>query len=154
MGIEKQIDVLKKGRSLILKVIENYSLEQINKIPEGFGNNIGWNVAHLAVTSHLLCYKFSELEVSISDEMIDRYKKGTSPNGHIISKEEWNDIKTIFVAFADKLEADYSKGIFKVYNEYTTSVNVTLDSIEKAISFNNFHEGIHLGVILAQKKLV
>ena len=154
MGIEKQIDVLKKGRILILKLIEDHSLEQINQIPEGFGNNIGWNIAHLAVTSYLLCYKFSGLEVAISDEMIDRYKKGTAPNGHVILQEEWNGIKTVFISFPNQLEADYNKGLFKAYSEYTTSVNVTLDCVEKAINFNNFHEGIHLGVVMAQKKLV
>ena len=29
-----------------------------------------------------------------------------------------------------------------------------LDSVEKAIDFNNYHEGIHLGVVLALRKLV
>ncbi|MGB5463369.1 MAG: DinB family protein, partial [Aureibaculum sp.] len=30
----------------------------------------------------------------------------------------------------------------------------TLNNIQDAIEFNNFHEGIHLGYILALKKLV
>ena len=50
------------------------------------------------------------------------------------------------------MEEDYHKGVFKTYNEYTTSYNVTLNNIEKAIMFNNVHEGLHLGYIMALKK--
>lgn len=154
MGIENQIDVLKKGRALLLKVIEGYSLEQINKIPAGFKNNIAWNVAHLAVTPYLLCYKLSGLELPISEEIVNKYRKGTAPEDTVVTQEEWEEIKAIFVGFGDQLQEDYTKGIFTKYTEYTTSVNVTLDSVEKAIDFNSFHEGIHLGVILALRKLV
>ena len=49
-------------------------------------------------------------------------------------------------------EEDYQNKIFEEYEEYTTSVKVTLSSVEDAIQFNNYHEGIHLGVVLSQLK--
>ena len=154
MDITKQTDILVKGRALILKLIEDFSLEQINTIPADFNNNIGWNVGHLVVTQQLLCYKLSGLETVLSDEMIERYRKGTTPNGHVINQQEWDLILKLFTELPEKLLEDYNNNVFKTYNEYTTSVNVTLDSVEKAIDFNNFHEGIHLGVILGLRKLV
>jgi hypothetical protein len=154
MDITKQVDVLIKGRALMLKLIGDYSLEQINKTPKGFNNNIGWNVAHLVVTQQLLCYKLSGLETVLSLEMIDRYKKGTAPNGYVINQQEWDLILKLFTELPEKLLTDYNNNLFKSYSEYTTSVNVTLDSVEKAIDFNNYHEGIHLGVVLALRKLV
>ena len=36
---------------------------------------------------------------------------------------------------------------------YETSTGFVLDSIETAIAFNNLHEGIHLGVIMALTKV-
>lgn len=154
MSIEKQVDVLIKGRALMLKVIAGCSLDQINTIPKGFNNNIGWNVAHLVVTQQLLCYKLSGLEISVSNEMLERYKKGAKPDRHIIDEAEWGSIRNLFVELPTNLESDYNDGLFKEYSDYKTSVNVTLDSIEKAIDFNNFHEGIHLGILLSLKKLV
>ena len=155
MNIEEQIDILLKGRKLILKAIENLSLKQINTIPEGFKNSIGWNVAHLVVTQQLLCYKLSNTECVIDNNMIEKYRKGVIPSEKdIISDKDWKIITKLFLSIPEQTLKDYSNDIFGNYTEYTTSVNVTLDSIEKAISFNNFHEGIHLGVILAQKKLV
>lgn len=33
-------------REILLQVLDNHSLEELNKIPEKFSNNIIWNVAH------------------------------------------------------------------------------------------------------------
>ena len=53
-----------------------------------------------------------------------------------------------------KFEKEYNANIFKSNESYNKSVNVTLTEIDSATAFNNFHEGIHLGVILALRKLV
>ncbi|MDY7396530.1 DinB family protein [Aureibaculum sp. 2210JD6-5] len=151
--MDKQFDILKANRLLILKIIDGLTIKQLNKIPTGFKNNIVWNVAHLVVTHQLLCYRFSGLPLYISDEMVEKYKKGTAPKNDI-DLEEFEQIKTRFLSLPDKFVQDYENGTFKTYRSYTTSANVTLNSISDAIEFNNFHEGIHLGYILALKKLV
>ena len=151
--MQKQFDTLKQSRKLILKLIENLSIEQLNKIPEGFKNNIAWNVAHLAVTQQLLCYKLSGLNCLVSEEMILNFQKGTAPQNSI-SKEEFETIKKLFLQLPDQLEKDFEKGIFKNYIECTTSVNVTLSSISDGITFNTYHEGIHLGIILQLLKFI
>ena len=53
-----------------------------------------------------------------------------------------------------RLRADYEAGRFVRFRRYMTSAGIALAEIEDAISFNNIHEGIHLGYILAQRKLV
>ena len=147
------IDKLKKARKLTLKLIEGLTIEQLNKIPTGFNNNIIWNIAHLVVTQQLLCYKLSGLECKVSTEMIAEFQKGATPS-YNISEEEIQSIKRQFIELSIILEEDLKKGIFTNYYEYKTSVDVTLKNIEDAIIFNLFHEGIHLGIILQLKKLV
>ena len=148
-----QFDILKRNRNMVLKIIDGFSIEQLNKIPKGFNNNIVWNIAHLVVTQQLLCYQFSGLQMAVSDEMIGLFRKGTAPKKDV-SLEEFEMIKKLFLELPIQFETDYSNGIFKSYNEYTTSLDVMLSDIHSAISFNNFHEGIHLGVILALRKLI
>ncbi len=154
MSIEKQIDVLIKGRVLLLKIVEDLSLNQINSIPQGHNNTIGWNVGHVLVTQQLLCYQFSGVKTKISDDLIKKYRKGTNARGLVIDEQEWESIKNDLLKFPKELLEDYNNGLFKEYTEYKTSVNVVLDSIEKAVDFNNFHEGVHVGIVLSQKKLV
>jgi len=146
-------EILKKNRKLIMKVIDGLSIEQINKIPENFNNNIVWNIAHMLVTQQLLCYNFSNSPMFVSQKLVESYRKGTFPRT-VITLSDFEDMKRLFSQLPKQLEKDYQSGIFRTYQEYTTSVDITLSDINSAIAFNNLHEGIHLGVILALKKLV
>jgi predicted transcriptional regulator len=151
--MQQEINILKKSRQLTLKAISSCTIEQLNKIPEGFKNSIAWNITHLVVTQQLLCYKLSGLECLVSEEMIDNFQKGTTPK-YSLTEDEFDEIKRQFIDLPETLEKDYSKGIFKKYFEYKTSVAITLKSIEDGIRFNNYHEGIHLGVILQLLKFI
>tara|TARA_R110002049_G_scaffold19876_7_gene73968 strand:- start:6871 stop:7326 length:456 start_codon:yes stop_codon:yes gene_type:complete len=151
--MKTQFDVLRKSRDLILKEIEDLTLEQLHIIPTGFKNNIAWNFAHLVVTQQLLNYKLSGLNCLCPDELIEAYKKGTVPT-KTFTEEEFEEVKELFLGLPDTLEEDYEAGIFEEYNQYPTSTGFVLTSIESAISFNNFHEGIHYGIIRSIKKFL
>ncbi len=151
--MNKQFEILDANRILILKIIEGLSIDQVNEIPKGFKNNIVWNVAHLVVTQQLLCYEKSGRSVLVSDQMIAAYKKGTVPNG-VVSHEEFEQIKQKFIELPGVFRKDFESNLFKGYDSYTTSANVTLNNIHDALEFNSFHEGIHLGTIMSLKKLV
>ena len=148
-----QISVLKKSRELVLKAIDGLTLEQLHTIPTGFKNNIAWNVAHLVVTQQLLQYKLSGLNCLVPDELIEQHRKGTFPT-KTFTEEEFEEVKELLIGLPDTLKEDFEAGIFENYNEYKTSTGYILNSIDRAISFNNFHEGIHYGIIVSIKKLV
>lgn len=148
-----QFNLLKVSRSLVLKKIEGLTHEQLHKIPEGFKNNIAWNVAHIVVTQQLLHYKLSGLQCLVPDELIENYRKGTAPT-ETMSVEDFEEVKELLLGLPDTLIEDYNEGIFKEYSDYETSTGFIITSIEDAISFNNFHEGIHLGTIMDLYKLV
>ena len=147
-------DLLVNLRFMSQKHIENNTLETLNKVPEGFNNNIIWNIAHILVTTQILAYKLSGLPLSISDEMVAKYKKDSKPEGDV-TKAEVNDIKDLLVSTAEQLEADYKAGVFKNFTEYTVSTTGnTLRSIDDVLQFNILHEGMHLGYILALSRAV
>jgi hypothetical protein len=105
------------------------------------------------VTQQLLVYKFSGLQMRIPEELVDKFKKGTVPDG-TASDEEIKTITNLLLSTIAWTQEDYTAGLFKNYNEYTTSAKVTLRNIEDAIAFNIFHEGIHFGSILALRKML
>ena len=147
------IDILKVTRANILKIVDRYDLEQLNKIPEGFNNNLIWNFGHVVVTQQLLCYGLSKLPTQVPAELIDRYRKGSKPEGFVDQSE-----LDVFKNFADstiqQLETDLANGIFKEFKTYPTSYGITLGSIQDAVQFNNVHEGMHLGTMIALTKLI
>lgn len=147
-------DVLSNIRAISQKHIENNSLEVLNKIPEGFNNNIIWNIAHIMVTTQVLAYKLSGLPLSISDDMVAKYKKDSKPEGDV-SQTEVNEIKDLLVSTATQLEADYKNGLFVNYTEYTVSTTGnTLKNIDDVLHFNLLHEGMHLGYIMALSRAI
>ena len=146
-------DISIKNRKLLESFLENYSLGQLNKIPEGFSNNIIWNIAHTIVTQQLLVYRLSGLPCMISDDLIERFKKGTKPESEL-SQAEVDAIHNLLFSTIEKTKEDYSNKIFQQFNEYTVTTKSRLTNVEESIDFNCYHEGIHLGVILALRKFV
>jgi hypothetical protein len=144
-------DIAIKNRKLLESFIENHSLEALNKVPAGFNNNIIWNIAHTIVTQQLLVYKLSGLPMLVSEDMVDVYKKGTKTERDL-SQAEVEIVKGLLFSTIEKTKEDYDNKIFQSYDEYTVSTKSTLSNVEEALDFNNFHEGIHLGYILALRK--
>lgn len=146
--------VLNNTRGILKEIIENTSLEDLNKIPSGFNNNIIWNIGHILVSEQLLAYKLSGLPSVLSDEMIDSYRKNTKPEG-FVGQDKLIKIKSLLFSTIEKTEEDYKNNVFKTFNSYTVSTTGnTLTNIEEALQFILVHEGLHYGYILALLKAV
>jgi hypothetical protein len=146
-------EILNITRNNILNAIKGLTLDQLTVIPEGFNNNIIWNVGHVVATQQLLCYKLSGSEMYLENDFIDKYKKGSFGSTEL-SQDELDFIVEQLMLLPTKLEKDYSNSIFGDFSSYTTSYNITLSSIENAIQFNNVHDGLHFGYIMAMKKVI
>ncbi len=150
--MQQQFEILTATRNNLINTIEGLTLTQLNTIPPNFKNNVIWNVGHIAVTQQLLCYKLSGLDMLLDEDFVDRFKKGSEAVN--VVQEELVYIKAQLLSLPRKLQEDYNDSIFKNYIEYTTSYNVILNNIEEAIQFNNVHEGLHFGYIMALKKFI
>jgi len=146
-------EVNRTSRKMLNAYFENYTLEQLNKVPEGFTNNLIWNIAHVIVTQQLLVYKLSGLPMMVSDEMVDKYRRGTKPEQDV-TQAEADEIQALLFDTLHKTEVDYNNGLFVNYQEYPTSTGFVLESTVGALQFNNFHEGLHLGIMLSIRKFV
>ncbi len=151
--INKSIDIVKTTRKNFIQLLEGLSIDTLNKIPEGFNNNIAWNFAHTIVSQQILCYKLAGLPLKIEEIYISKYSKGTKPET-FVNENEVAFFKEKSVQLIDELVIDIEGGIFSNYNAYTTSFGVELTSIEDAVKFLSTHEGLHLGYSMALKRIV
>lgn len=141
------------SRNTLSKFLENHSLEQLNTIPEGFSNNLIWNIGHVVVVQQMLVYKLSGLPMMISDEMVAKYMRGTKPESPVL-QEEVDEIKTLLFSTLEKAEKDFADEIFKEYQEFTTMSGFTVKNAQEAMTFNNYHEGVHTGIMMQIKKFL
>lgn len=146
---EKVFELHKITRQNLSAYLEKLSPEQLAKIPNGFNNNIWWNIAHCVATEQILCYKLSGMPLLVSDDFIEKYKKGTSPNTEIPSEEEIKKLKELLQFTSQKLRENYYNNHFTNYTPYPTSYGFDLEGINDAIIMCNTHEAMHLGTIKA-----
>lgn len=151
--MNRTFEINRTSRKIVSQFLDKYTLEQLNTIPDGFSNNLIWNIGHIVVTQQLLVYKLSGLPMMISDEMVEKYKKGTKPE-HIVSQTEVDEIKSLLFETIKQTEVDFDNKIFKNYNEYPTSTGFVLKNAEDAMTFNNFHEGLHIGIMMSLRKFI
>jgi hypothetical protein len=145
--------ITKNSRKSLSHFLDIISLERLNKIPNGFNNNIVWNIAHIVVVQQMLAYKLSGLPMLISDEMVAKYMRGTKPI-HDVMQSEIDEIQTLLFETINKTEDDYNDGIFQNFQEFTSLSGFTMRNIEDALSFNYYHEAVHTGMIMSIMKFV
>lgn len=149
--MEKLFDIILKNRAILHSFLENVPQEDLHRIPKGFRNTIWWNIAHVVVTPQLLVYGLSGLDYTIEEELINKYRKGTVPLENP-SAEEMEKISGYLFSTVESMKTDYMQQKFNGFKEYMTTPKVALKSVEDAISFCVFHEGLHLGAINALRK--
>lgn len=151
--MDKSVETILATRKMFLKLIDGLSIETMNKIPQGFNNNIIWNFGHVIITQQLLCYKLSNLPLHVEESFVAKYSKGTKPETFIDAKE-LDYLKEIALSSVDQLMVDMDNKIFNDFNSYTTSFGVELTSIDDVVKFISMHEGIHIGYAMALKRVV
>jgi hypothetical protein len=151
--MKSNLEILKVSIGNVLALTSELTMAELNEIPTGHSNNLIWNVAHLLVTQKMLIYGLSGNDSGLEKEFIDKYKKGSQPNGNIVEAE----VKIIFELFNQQFEAlnvDIGKNIFKSYSPYMTSFNFEISSLDNAVAFNNIHYGLHISTILRLKRVL
>jgi hypothetical protein len=143
----------KTSRMAYLKFFENYSLEQLNRIPDGFSNNLIWNIGHIIATQHKLIYIGSEVEGHIPEEIFDSYQSGTKPSA-AVSKQEADLLKRLLLEQIEPTIGDFNNKKFVTYQQRITGTGFHLTSITDAFEWNNFHEGLHLGYMMSIRKFI
>jgi len=151
--MNSKIDLIRQTRSKALEIISGLSVPELNKIPEGFNNNIIWNLGHLIASQEGIFYLRGKLELNIEQEFFNSFKNGSRPEREI-NEVEIEKIKSLLFSSLDQFESDLQKNIFNNYPAWTTSMGIQINSIDDAIHFLPFHEGLHLGYIIAYKRLI
>ncbi|WP_330443190.1 DinB family protein [Flavobacterium sp. C4GT6] len=151
--METSFKITHTSREIYAKWLESYTLEQLNKIPQGFNNNLIWNIGHIMVSQQILVYGGAGLPMIVSEELLAKYRRGSKPETDL-TQEEVNEIKNLLFSTIEKTEDDYKNGVFTTYNARKSELGFELSSVEDAIAFNNYHEGIHLGIMMQLKKFI
>lgn len=152
--INDSFEVLVLIRKKFLGMIETLSLEQLNRIPSSFNNNLIWNIVHSLVSTDLLVYGPCGLDIPLF-EWVDDYRKGSKPDPSVpVSAQMLEDVKKALSSCHGRLIEDFKKNFFHHYQSYQTQFGVALSNVEYGILYAIKHEMLHLGYSMALRRVV
>jgi hypothetical protein len=151
--VEFQLDLLEKTRRKALEIADGLTPAQLLTVPKGFRNNILWNMGHLVATQQVLCYVKSGLATRAPAYLQPLFGKGSSPAGWT-APIDVVEIRTWLGDTGSLLRTDFEQHAFKAYERCETSSGAVLTNIGEALTYVLWHESMHLGVMMAQRKLV
>jgi len=142
-------------RARTFHICRNISDEESERIPEGFSNNIKWNIGHIVVTQDFLINRLVlQRESLIPKEMTKLFKMGSSP-------KEWNqkaptleELFGLLKSNAEQLKELLTDKLDHPLENHMTIGSYSMKTVDELFSFTLFHEGIHQGVIQGLKYTV
>ena len=146
-------NTITKSREIYASYLENYTLEQLNTIPNRMANNLIWNIGHIIVSQQRLAYLLSGNISLLSEDFTNKYVNGTVPNGNATQKDV-QEIKDLLFSTINQTKKDFEQKKFENFTETQTKIGFLLSNFEEAMLFNIYHEGIHLGFMNKIKRFV
>ena len=147
------VGVLRQTRQSLVAVTDGLAPDARLAVPDGFSNHALWNLGHLVVTERLLCYGLAGLPLGVPDAWVAAFRKGSAPEPGVAAVP-YPDLRAAALELPEQTAADVEAGRFESFREYRTTPGVVLASVADAVRFNLYHEGLHLGTVLALRKLV
>ncbi len=153
MEIARKFEMFGFFRGLANGQLEGLSEAQVREVPDGISNNILWNLGHILYYEAVFLYGNSGQPLPVPDSYETFFKAGSSP-------ADWTETPDVaevverYKTQAGQSASDFAAGKFDAFKPMKINDQVTLDSLEEALTFHVFHEGVHVGRMGTLAKLV
>ena len=147
--LQAAAEVLIGTRQRLYHALKGLTQEQWLTQPEGFANNVAWNVGHLIVAQQGLVYRRLGVPGYVGPEMAAMYRPGTSPADWTTTPDT-DELLRLFLELPQKMAEDIAAGKFDNYVKPEGNAGGGMppaESVAHALIFNQFHEGVHAGNI-------
>ncbi len=148
-----ECEILRASRTRLLHLIEITNYETLFKIPEGFNNNIIWQIGHCITSQQRHMYMRSGLSMHIPEEFIESFKIGSSPRSWKVTPDV-KEVKHFLIDTVNQLETDLESGLFVNYKPFDLPIGFRVTNHLQALQAANYHEAEHSGTIFTYLKLL
>lgn len=147
--MNQYLEKLQQNRNAILEMTNALSVEQFNFIPEGYHNNIIWNLGHMITVSENLLSKNSDFVLPVHKFDITLFGKNKKPE-RPVSSEEISLIKEALLQTVRLFEQSAHIDDSRTMEIGGGSQKITVGVLQ----FLLFHDGMHINTIEKLLQLV
>jgi len=143
------------SRQAFINLVNSLSIEQLNKVPSGYNNNVIWNLGHIVVSTPALCYVRTGIRPDASSiEFYQYYKSSTRPT-YTVTEVEVAELKSLAIESISRIKQDYLKGLFSDIISFPTSTYIAeISNIEELLITTVGHDNLHFGYAVALRRLI
>ena len=144
---------LKVIRSTTLNAVKELNESQADTVPEGFNNNIRWNLGHVYLSQERFAFAFAQEPMVVPDGFLELFGRDSKPS-------EWKVQPPTLPALIQLLEDQTSRIEDKLNSRLDEVVSkplimpsgLILKTIAEYLTFSMYHEGMHVQTIRMLKR--
>lgn len=131
--------------------------ETADRIPDGFRNTIRWQLGHVYVVLERFAFQYLGLPLHLPEGFKEQFEYGTTPlnRPNSVTVPTLQELENLLKDQQERIRDVLGHRLEeKIVPPYTTSAGMTLETPEQFLSFNLYHEGMHISVIKLYKILL
>jgi len=137
-------------RMELLSLVEDVSEEMADQIPDGFRNNIRWNLGHIYLDQYLWVQHLTKEPISIPEGFSDWFGFGTSPESWVSETPKLDELVELLKSQPLEIKEKFGERLEEEFPPTESGMHTIAQVLVRTI----FHEGMHLETIKNIKKLI
>lgn len=146
--LEVLFEQLRTYRNELLDLVGDVSEEAAEAIPNGWNNNIRWNLGHIYLDQYLWIRALTKEDVPVSMSFNDWFGFGTSPKQFTQETPSFQELIMLLKNQPYEIKERYKDRL----EEPFIPTEMGMHTIEQVLIRTIFHEGLHIGAIQGIKK--
>lgn len=150
MNEEQLFQLMEFWRKQTVGILDMTSEKEADIIPVGFSNNLRWNLGHILISLPGLVMTRSGERFPYSKEYLAYFNRGTSP-------KDWEDAPPTLAEIKEKLESQLEmiqRSVSGKLEQKLEEPFMGLETVGGLLGFAINHEVLHIGTMLAMRKVV
>ncbi|MBH0333578.1 hypothetical protein ABH14_28230 [Brevibacillus brevis] len=131
---------LEDYRQETLKAIDGLTEEDVNIIPDGFSNNILWNLGHIYLDQYLWIAHLTKETLPIPSDFNEWFNFGTKPADWDTQPPKLAVLVSLLQEQPQKIQAAYKDRLEEEFPATESGMHTIAQVLVRTI----FHEGMHL----------
>lgn len=154
MGSDFLIQAFQLFRGNLYRALEDVTEAEAVIVANGYNNSILWNAGHLAVVAEQFLIIGTGQSWGLPQDYRTLFNRGTKPADWTIPAPTLADVIAVVKEQEVRVRDVLSGALDTSLPEPIQMRTVTIRTAAESLSFDLYHEGMHTGYIMAQKRAV